>query len=159
VGFEPAIPASARPQTYALDSAATGLCVSIINLPIYPFHTQLNPQDFSISHYLPPNIHFLPNLHRSRKLTLKSFKESVKVFGPFPLKRLFITQSTCSESTTRLYILCWPPYAPRAPSWHSFLQSLKASSSSYTAPLCQCGSSLTLYTVSLWRHYYTDHLA
>jgi hypothetical protein len=28
VGFEPTIPASARPQTYALDHAATGIAIS-----------------------------------------------------------------------------------------------------------------------------------
>jgi hypothetical protein len=28
VGFDPAIPASARPQTYALDGAATGIGVA-----------------------------------------------------------------------------------------------------------------------------------
>jgi hypothetical protein len=30
VGFEPAIPASARPQTYALDRAASGIGSSVL---------------------------------------------------------------------------------------------------------------------------------
>jgi hypothetical protein len=35
VGFEPAIPASARPLTYALDRAATGIGVSQFNHSIF----------------------------------------------------------------------------------------------------------------------------
>jgi hypothetical protein len=31
VGFEPTIPASARPQTYALDRAATGIGITFLN--------------------------------------------------------------------------------------------------------------------------------
>ena len=36
-GFEPAIPASERPQTDALDHAATGIGISVVFTPKYPF--------------------------------------------------------------------------------------------------------------------------
>jgi hypothetical protein len=35
VGFEPTIPASARPQTYALDRAATGIGIIIIIITLF----------------------------------------------------------------------------------------------------------------------------
>jgi hypothetical protein len=41
VGFEPTIPASARPQTYALESAATGVGTIVINHLIILFFCQL----------------------------------------------------------------------------------------------------------------------
>ena len=61
VGFEPTISADERPQTYALDRAATGISdykVTVTNLCLNPLNAELNPICYLLA--LLRAHHFLP---------------------------------------------------------------------------------------------------
>jgi hypothetical protein len=51
VGFEPAIPASERPQTHALDRAATGIGNDLFNYANYSYYKFVVVLLLSLFHY------------------------------------------------------------------------------------------------------------
>jgi hypothetical protein len=56
VGFEPTIPESARPQTYALDRMATGIGTNIsAALELKLWNQKLQDTNFKLMHSLPYN--------------------------------------------------------------------------------------------------------
>jgi TM2 domain-containing membrane protein YozV len=68
VGLEPTIPASARPQTYALDRTATGIgTLSIIWVIFFAFKMLINTAALHLGIGRTLNEGFLSFLHAQRK--------------------------------------------------------------------------------------------
>jgi hypothetical protein len=91
VGFEPTIPASARPQTYALDRAATGIGDNVTLLLVIKVSDE-GPGLFSVG--------FVPDSHRCVKGSLFADEPC------FPAKQLmtFLNSYWCGVVCLDFYI-------------------------------------------------------
>jgi hypothetical protein len=74
VRFEPTIPAVERPQTYALDRAATGIGILIIYIHIYIFNRLSTRAECLFSTYR--NIHLFHMWHFSKHVTLRHYLQT-----------------------------------------------------------------------------------